>query len=506
MGWQVPDLACKVKSGAASLANMRPGDFVFFTAYALVGLVPPLSSFFLTLLEYYGLQLQHLSPNSIALVAIFVHLYEMYVGKRPSVRLFRCFFVLKVVSTRSLLIGGHYFQRRTPGHARYITPVSPGRWERWREDWALVQADVHEWLALPIGGPTLDRTEWGKDLGLEPDVDPVLDRIQYLAKNGLTSLMVLHNFLSKCLSPLQDRSHRPTWMYTGVNNIMRLDRGPGSSLGDTLLAVSLKALTTDRPSAELVTPTAGCEPLCVNQVARTALLVIMPMLDDVNIAPVQRGDQSHGVVIPGLGCPSGGAGGHSHGGVPAGGGPAGSHSGAPAGSRGGAIGDSSAAALGKGKQTRIILDDDEVSFDEDEPMQKRLRQLSGAGPVVSDEAAAADKGAADKRATEEATAKRATEEAAAKKVVEERAVEEDAVKAATTEATGAAGGSPAPGQAPLAAEARRFASPSGSTPPAKRPYRGVWKPRFVQLSPPFFLFSFSYYPLCPCPLPPVRPP
>jgi hypothetical protein len=32
------------------------------------------------LLEYYGLQLQHLSPNSIALVAIFVHLCEMYMG------------------------------------------------------------------------------------------------------------------------------------------------------------------------------------------------------------------------------------------------------------------------------------------------------------------------------------------------------------------------------------------------------------------------------------------
>jgi hypothetical protein len=79
---------CKVKSGAASLANMRPGDFVFFTTYALAGLVLPLSSFFLTLLEYYGLQLQHLSPNSIGLVAIFVHLCEMYVGVRPSVRLF----------------------------------------------------------------------------------------------------------------------------------------------------------------------------------------------------------------------------------------------------------------------------------------------------------------------------------------------------------------------------------------------------------------------------------
>jgi hypothetical protein len=55
MGWQAPGLTCKVKRGAASLANMRPGDFVFFAVYALAGLVPSLPSFFLTLLEYYGL-------------------------------------------------------------------------------------------------------------------------------------------------------------------------------------------------------------------------------------------------------------------------------------------------------------------------------------------------------------------------------------------------------------------------------------------------------------------
>jgi hypothetical protein len=118
----------------------------------------------------------------------------------------------------------------------------------------------------------------------------VLDQIQYLAENGLTSLMVLHDFLSKHLAPLQDRSHRPAWMYTGVNDIMQLDRWPGSSLGDTLLATTLKALTTNPPLTELVMPTAGCEPLCVNQAARTALLAIMPTLDDVDIAPVQRGD------------------------------------------------------------------------------------------------------------------------------------------------------------------------------------------------------------------------
>jgi hypothetical protein len=32
------------------------------------------------------------------MVAIFVHLYEMFVGVRPSVRLFWRFFILKVVS------------------------------------------------------------------------------------------------------------------------------------------------------------------------------------------------------------------------------------------------------------------------------------------------------------------------------------------------------------------------------------------------------------------------
>jgi hypothetical protein len=108
-----------------------------------------------------------------------------------------------------------------------------------------VQADVHDRLALPVDGPTLGRTEWGKDPGLEPGFDPVLDRIQYLAENGLTSLMVLHDFLSKCLVPLQDRSHRPAWMYTRVNDIMRLDHGRRSNLDAALLVASLKKLTTD---------------------------------------------------------------------------------------------------------------------------------------------------------------------------------------------------------------------------------------------------------------------
>jgi hypothetical protein len=123
-----------------------------------------------------------------------------------------------------------------------------------------MQTDAHDRLVIPAAVPTLDRAEWGKDPGLELGFDPVLDRIQYLAESGLTSLMVLHDFLSRRLTPLQDRATRPAWMYTGVNDIMRLERGPGSSLDGELLATCLKALTTDRFSAELATPPASAGP------------------------------------------------------------------------------------------------------------------------------------------------------------------------------------------------------------------------------------------------------
>jgi hypothetical protein len=309
------------------------------------------------------------------LVAIFVHLCEMFVGVRPSVRLFRRFFVMKAASQRPPLIGGYYFARRTQGPSRYIAPISPGRWERWREDWALVQADAHDRFVIPAAAPTLDRAEWGKDHGLKSGFDPVLDRIQYLVESGLTSLMVLHDFLSRRLAPLQDRATHPAWMYTRVNDIMRLERGPGSSLDGELLAACLKALTTDQFSAELATPLASCGAICMDHAARTALLAMMPMLDDVDIAVVQRGDLSRGVTIPGA-TVTGGRGGTTDGGR--GGRPVGSGS-AGDGLAGGRVAGAQA-ALGKGKGVSVrVVHDDEVSSDENEPLQARLRSLFLAG-------------------------------------------------------------------------------------------------------------------------------
>jgi hypothetical protein len=292
-----------------------------------------------------------------------------------------------------------------------------------------MQADAHDRLVIPAAAPTLDRAEWGKDPGLESGFDPMLDRIQYLVESGLTSLMVLHDFLSRRLAPLQDRVMRPAWMYTGVNDIMRLEHGPGSSLDGELLAACLKALTTDQFLAELATPPASYGAIYMDQAARTALLVTMPTLDDVDIAVEQRGDLSRGVTIPGAtvtgsrgGTTGGGRGGRGRGG-----------SGSP----------STAPALSKGKGVSV-----RVVHDEDEPLQARLQSLFPAGGSNSPGTASPIVVAVEAAGAEAATNRRAAEEATAKEAVGE--------------------GSSVPGQVPSsAAGAKRAATPSDSSPQAK---------------------------------------
>ena len=48
-------------------------------------------------------------PHSILLTSIFVHLYEMFVGVRPCVILFRYFFVLVKSGKSKDEVGAYYF-------------------------------------------------------------------------------------------------------------------------------------------------------------------------------------------------------------------------------------------------------------------------------------------------------------------------------------------------------------------------------------------------------------
>jgi hypothetical protein len=125
IGWQSLGYDEKMRHGFTSLTGMRPGDFIYFLAYALAGLVPPLSSFFFILLEHYRLQLQHLLLHSITQVAVFVHLCKMFMVVRPSVHLFCHFHVLCPTSKQPPCIGSYYFQHRTNDPSMYIATLTP---------------------------------------------------------------------------------------------------------------------------------------------------------------------------------------------------------------------------------------------------------------------------------------------------------------------------------------------------------------------------------------------
>jgi hypothetical protein len=83
LGWSAPVHAGRIHAGANPLGDLAAGEFVLFVSYLSCGLALPISSFFLLLLDEFGLQLQHLMPHSILQAAIFVHLCEMFVGVAP---------------------------------------------------------------------------------------------------------------------------------------------------------------------------------------------------------------------------------------------------------------------------------------------------------------------------------------------------------------------------------------------------------------------------------------
>jgi hypothetical protein len=202
LGWQSSGYDERVQCGAIPLKDLRPSEFIFFTSYALTGLVPPFSSFFFTLLEWYNLQLHHLSPHYITLVVIFIHFCEMHVGVRSSVRLFRLFHVLRSSRKRAFPIGGYYFQNRTKGTTVYITAITPDNWDRWKDDLVIMQAEVHDRLELLTIALTGHHSSWEKVPDLQSAYLHILKRIQFLAENDLTSMMVLFDFLSKRITPL----------------------------------------------------------------------------------------------------------------------------------------------------------------------------------------------------------------------------------------------------------------------------------------------------------------
>jgi hypothetical protein len=139
-------------------------------------------------------------------------------------------------------IGAYYFQLRHGMAGSYIAAFSSSKWEDWREGWVIAVADPHDRLELPTEAPESDRSTWKARPAIPAELDPVLDRIKKLARSGLTSMMVLGDFLKRRIAPLQQRS-RMAYVYTGLNDCCRITCGPGGDFTRAELEAAIRAMT-----------------------------------------------------------------------------------------------------------------------------------------------------------------------------------------------------------------------------------------------------------------------
>nr|BBF89981.1 retrotransposon protein-like [Oryza rufipogon] len=211
-----------VELGEGRPAPHYPGRSVFFLSFTMAGLVPPFSSFFMDVLELYDLQMAHLTPNAVMTLAIFAHLCEMFIGVRPSLRLFRWFFTVQPVSPPSV-VGGCYFQPRGPVLSRYIPCVLRKKWDDWKSDWFYTPLTDEARLRLPRQPPA-QASCWRAPVDLGDGYDAVLDRLAGLRSQGLTGAMVYGDYLRRRIAPLQRRA-RGAWEYTGPEDYMRTHQG-----------------------------------------------------------------------------------------------------------------------------------------------------------------------------------------------------------------------------------------------------------------------------------------
>uniref|UniRef100_J3MDT2 Transposase (putative) gypsy type domain-containing protein n=1 Tax=Oryza brachyantha TaxID=4533 RepID=J3MDT2_ORYBR len=123
-----------VRCGEAHMAPEFPNKAIFVVSFALVGLVPPFSPFFYDVLHFYGIQMLHLGPNSIFILAIFAHLCEMFVRVMSMLPLFRHFFMLCQLKAPATS-GGCALQLRSQRSADFIPLSLRKKWDNWKADW-----------------------------------------------------------------------------------------------------------------------------------------------------------------------------------------------------------------------------------------------------------------------------------------------------------------------------------------------------------------------------------
>jgi hypothetical protein len=196
-------------------------ESVVYIPFLIHGLALPISPFFCGLLDFYNLNLTHLNPNSFLQISIFVHLCEAYLIILPHFDLLKYLYHCRpgMAGGQHQLVGGASLEMHRGRKIEYLDIPLKDSIKGWHVEWFIVEN--HDKSLPPRSGRQLDvRTpSWIESpTALEvTEARVLLAEICLLKKRGLTTEVVVADFVFKNIQPLKDRAY-PAYLYSGITD------------------------------------------------------------------------------------------------------------------------------------------------------------------------------------------------------------------------------------------------------------------------------------------------
>ncbi|KAK1608060.1 hypothetical protein QYE76_031733 [Lolium multiflorum] len=204
---------------------------VSFVDHLIRGLSTPIHDFLRGLLFMYGLQLHHLTPNSILHISIFITLCESFLGIQPNWSLWKRIFLCRRNGSSSIAynIGGVVICVRPD--VEYFDVKFPDSVQGWRKKWLYIREENHGSVEDNI--PPFDgaekicrRRSWDAEAtdAEKAATEALMTRIHELQNTRgqeLSGIQITAYFLRIRVQPLQARKN-PLWMYAGDKDVDRL--------------------------------------------------------------------------------------------------------------------------------------------------------------------------------------------------------------------------------------------------------------------------------------------
>ena len=245
--------------GDEEIPKPPKGWRVIFFSFLFRGLSLPAHEFLRGLLFVYGLQLYHLTPNSLLHVAVFITFCECYLGIDPHWGLWKSLYQVRGQSgDERYTIGGCGFSVKSS--AKFLENAGVDSVQNWRNKWFYVKdmpvENQEENLAAFVDVKADNLPSWQNKLTKKErlEVKRLMPRVEE-AVNVLSQeygfVRLISIFIGRRLQPLQARL-TPMWEYSGPSDASRFGRKDfGTAEG---LEMAIKSIIKGKKSKKLPPP------------------------------------------------------------------------------------------------------------------------------------------------------------------------------------------------------------------------------------------------------------